>query len=186
MNCTAESRFAEWENPEFREGFFKSPLSTPFFNAIKLYGLRNLFLVRPLGSSRPIVVADAVHDTRAEEIYEVCTAYFPSNVSAAAIRTVEWIDTPSTGALASSHGWADGEAQYQGKLSRRMIYILQWKDEEVQRKYLNEIMCPSHTRNGRKLIMAMDSFVYELEDQGMLGFETQNFRLQGWLDSLVP
>lgn len=182
----AESCFSEWTNPEFREEVVKSPLLNPFFNAIKLYGLRTLFLVRPLGSPRPLVVADAVHDTRAEDVYEVCTAYFPSNGSATTHRVVEWIDSPhemprgwtqkpSLGALARCHKWADGEGQYQNKLARRMIYNFRWKDEEVQRKYRDEIMWPSHTRDGRKLFKAMDSFVYELEDQGMLGFETQNF-----------
>lgn len=161
-------------------------------NAIKLYGLRSLFLVRPLGSPRRIVLADATHDTKAKEIYEVCTAYFPSNISAATICTVEWIGAPhewprdwikgTPVAVARHHGWADGEVQYKGQPARRMIYIFRWKDEEMQQKYLDKMMWASHTRDGRKLIKAMDSFVYELEDQGMLGFETRNFRLQGLLN----
>lgn len=157
------------------------------------YGLRSRFTVHPLGLSKRIVVADAIHDAQGKEVYEVCTAYFPDKISADAIRTIEWIDapfemsrgwskSPFIGALARSHGWAEGEVECQGKPARRMVYIFRWKDEEAQQTYYNEVMWATHTRDGRKLIRAMDSFVYELEEQGMLGFEKQNFRLQGLLD----
>lgn len=140
-------------------------------------------MVRPLGLPRQIVLADAIHDTQANEIYEICTAYFPNSMSVDVIRTIEWIDAPhemvSMGALARSHGWADGQVRYQGRPARRMIYIAGWKDEEAQQKYYDEVVWPTHTTDGRKMISAMDSFMYELEDQGMLGFERQNFRLQG-------
>lgn len=89
-------------------------------------------------------------------------------------RPFDWIHE---GLLGYIHGWADETVDYQGQPARRMICMLKWFDELAQRQYKEEARWPKRTPDGRTIVLAMDVFLDDLKDLGMLGYETRNVEL---------
>lgn len=96
---------------------------------------------------------------------------------------------PCGGYLGNCHGWAysdDGvrddvnavrvDVEYAGQRARRLVYFFHWRDEEAQAQYKRE-MC--WTSRDRTMVgcNAMEVFLHDLEQVGMLGYETQQGRI---------
>lgn len=187
----ADGSLPEWANADMMNNFQATERSEQFLFAAANRGLTRVFEIKLLGAywKSPI----ALHDTPGTEFYEVCTAYFPAPLSPVAITKIEWIDAPFdiprerlgangvfNGALSRRRGWAEGEeVEFRGQAAHRMVYIFRWESKQAKERYHSEVLWPTRTRDGRALLKAMDSFIYELENQGMLGFETQEFLMHG-------
>lgn len=86
------------------------------------------------------------------------------------------------GACKRSHGWAlveDGVTEYhQNRLVQRIVYVFLWKSEEARRLYRDKAIWRKTTRRGRVLDRPTDAFLCELEELGMFGLETWDYRFK--------
>lgn len=182
---------AEWHKSTDRIQFLESEASKRFVQAVREGNLRQTQLVRlPRGSTCSFHSGnpDLPYDFR-----EVVTAYFPKNLPDTMTQALDRIKGPFTtggpmsgdelkrpfnwiheGLLGYIHGWAEGIVYHQGQPARRMIYMLKWFDELAQQQYKEEARWPKRTRDGQTILLAMDAFLDDLEDLGMLGYETRN------------
>lgn len=182
---------AEWHKSTDRTLFLESEASKRFVRAVQEGNLRQTQLVRlPRGGSCSFHPGnpDLTYDFR-----EVLTAYFPENLPDAMTQALDRIKGPFTmggpmsgydfkrpfdwiheGLLGYIHGWADETVNYRGQPARRMICMLKWFDELAQRQYKEEARWPKRRHDGRTIVLAMDAFLDDLEDLGMLGYETRN------------
>ncbi|ROV87507.1 hypothetical protein VPNG_10387 [Cytospora leucostoma] len=79
------------------------------------------------------------------------------------------------GFLSRHRGWAEGEVNYKGQPAQRMVYFFHWMNNEIQQRYKQEVRWA--TSDGRLVGRdAMKVFIYDLEEQGMLGYENHNSR----------
>lgn len=98
---------------------------------------------------------------------------------------------PCEGYIGSSRGWAYAEngvhgaanaaradvaCEYAGQPARRLVYFLHWQDEESQALYKLDMHWSSMDRTMIGC-NAMDVFVHDLEEVGMLGYEAQEGRI---------
>lgn len=141
--CASE-RLAEWLDAKSRENFHATECSRQFSEGLTKHGLSRLFSIPLLGdSTRRVISPSATDDSPVGELYEICSAYFPTTLSVAVTKAIEWIDAPFENlddrplnrALVRALGWAwaEGEVQYQGKAARRMIYIFRREDKQARR-----------------------------------------------------
>lgn len=154
--------------------------------------MRQDFLVRLLLEPGTRVIYEHNEFTR-HGLVEVLTAYFPANLSDTTTQALErisgpqfWGGTmsgepriqhpltfPGQALIGEHHGWAEGLVEYQGQRARRMVYILKWLDALGQQQYKQHEV-KQRTRDGRILRNEMEIFFNDLEELGMLGYETQN------------
>lgn len=196
----ADSFYSEWKRAKDREKFFSSNYSSTLLEAMERIQLRQQFLVKSIGyDDFPIIVADKQNmpsPCDEKRIFEFLTAFFPPNLPVATVQKVEKIraphhnprksrgarpdenSTPYDGLVSCHHGWALGAADYRGQPVLRMVYIMRWEDEEKRHVYRNQAVWKKWTVNGRVLDLAMDSFLDDLQELGMLGFESQTCQLQ--------
>lgn len=161
-------------------------------------------LVQLLGKTRG-VIKDA-NPIWGSALYEIWTVFFPWDLPSTAIEALEGpsmrgpIDMspghqmhedpgPCGGFLGRDHGWAyspqDGaredatavkaDVEYAGQRARRLVYFFRWHDEDAQARYKRE-MCWSSRDRTMVASNAMDVFLHDLEELGMLGYETQQGR----------
>ncbi|KAK6067273.1 hypothetical protein SCUP515_10245 [Seiridium cupressi] len=193
----------EWRDARARTQFLESEGSQRFAQAIEGNQLRRTLLIRlPQGGGVGVFhgFADLTHN-----LPEVLTAHFPTSLSDTATQALDRIggpenfggpmsgheiahplSSPYEGLLGKHHGWADGIVEYQGQPTRRMIYIFKWLDELAQQRYRQEAKIKKRTRDGRTLWDAMDVFLDDLEDLGMLGYETRNAKFLDVLGFYLP
>ncbi|KAJ5625619.1 hypothetical protein N7510_001928 [Penicillium lagena] len=89
---------------------------------------------------------------------------------------------PMTGFLSLAHGWMEGKVEYQGQAARRLVYFLGFKDEEGERCYKEEMRWGERIRNGRINWDIMEHFFEDLENLGMIGFDSLHVRFLEVLD----
>lgn len=149
-------------------------------------------LMQPLSLRGGLGHVIRAHPLDAPALYEVWIAFFPRDLSVTTARVIERIEGPAhlgrnpsgqedpqtwvfDGFLSRHRGWADGEVSYRAQPARRMVYFFHWLNNEIQQRYKQEVRWA--TRDGRLVGHdAMEVFIYDLEEQGMLGYETHNAR----------
>lgn len=65
-----------------------------------------------------------------------------------------------------------------GKLRKRLVYFFLWESEEAEKLYEETQRWYKKTKNGRELRMAIEISLDDLEECGMLGFETKHGRFE--------
>ncbi|KAJ5153010.1 uncharacterized protein N7482_009488 [Penicillium canariense] len=86
-----------------------------------------------------------------------------------------WIEDeegPMSGHLRRDRGWMEGEVDYRGQSARRMVYFFKFRDEAAEQNYKDKICKMKRTRDGRIIMNAIETFFDNLEDLGMLGYES--------------
>lgn len=181
----------EWHDAKRRAQFLESERSRRFTQAIEENRVRKTFFARLLDEPGVSVIRGEPHSNHG--LCEVLIVYFPTSLSETAAQALDrikgpqqWekpmsgeeiqhpLKFPGEGLLFRHRGWADGAVEYQGQPARRMIYILYWLDKLAQQRYKQEEKSKKRTRDGRTLWNAMEGFFDDLEDLGMLGYETQS------------
>jgi len=178
----------EWRDGKARRLFLKSEASRRFTQAFEGDHVKRIFLMRP-----PYFDGDPY--LNGGNLWEIFTVYLPTGLSQAATQEFQWIkpeslglgaimsgyeirhplENPYEGLHSTVHGWADGIVEYRGQPARRMIYFFQWLDELAQQIFKQEAVIK---RPGWTIGTSMELFLIDLEEQGMLGYETQNIRFR--------
>jgi len=178
----------EWRDGKARRLFLESEASRRFTQAFEGDHVKRIFLMRP-----PYFDGDPY--LNGGNLWEIFTVYLPTGLSQAATQEFQWIkpeslglgaimsgyeirhplENPYEGLHSTVHGWADGIVEYRGQPARRMIYFFQWLDELAQQIFKQEAVIK---RPGWTIGTSMELFLIDLEEQGMLGYETQNIRFR--------
>lgn len=154
----------------------------------------DIHLVYKFGVDYEPVIAPAMF-ADPDEIYEIWTVHFPVHLSKETKSRIEQLEGPlkiyhatcseqeyylgpMDGLITSIHGWIEGEAEYQGQVTKRLVCFLHWQSEEAERLYKEGQKWYKKTRDGRELRLAIDIFVDDLKECGMLGFETRHCRFE--------
>lgn len=159
--------------------------------------MQQQFLAKKIGyDDFPVVVADEERlpcPPLEKRVFEVLTAYFPGDLPAASMRKIEKIrgppyfarescrdvgqeknnssNSPYDGLAACHHGWVlGGPVAYGHSAALRMVYVLRWEDEEARKIYTRHAIWNKQ--------LAMESFVDDLAECGMMGCESRTFQLQ--------
>ncbi|KAH8205568.1 hypothetical protein TruAng_000274 [Truncatella angustata] len=189
---TPEFFVIEWHNNNGRTKFLESEESKRFMQIVEENRVRRTLLMHlPYKGGFGVFYGTFFLPYN---LREVLTVYFPASLSDAvtnSLNRVKWpetwggpmsgytiehpLRTPWEGLLRKEHGWADGIVEYRGQPARRMIYIFKWLDELAQQRYKQEARgADRRACDGRIISGYMDAFLDELEELGMLGYESQN------------
>ncbi|KAJ6016849.1 hypothetical protein N7451_000228 [Penicillium sp. IBT 35674x] len=87
------------------------------------------------------------------------------------------------GFLYHERAWVEGEVEFRGQPARRLIHIFRFEDEEGERCYKEEMKCWNIPR-GRTTSNEVENFLTDLEDLGMIGYESQHARFLEVLESV--
>lgn len=80
---------------------------------------------------------------------------------------------PVQGFLYHERAWMDGEVEYRGQPARRLISIFRFEDEQGEQFYKQEKERDPFVRK-RPIVNEMENFFADLEDLGMLGYESHH------------
>ncbi|KAL2217061.1 hypothetical protein M432DRAFT_659226 [Thermoascus aurantiacus ATCC 26904] len=152
----------------------------------------DVHLIYKLGVSYEHVIKPRIF-AHPNDIYEIWTVYFPDDLSGQAKSRLEDLCGPKIGHMSgfedqslgpmdglrtTNHGWLEGEIQYEGQAAKRLVYFFLWESEEAEKLYKETQRWYKKTKNGRELRMAIEISLDDLEECGMLGFETKHGRFE--------
>lgn len=76
-------------------------------------------------------------------------------------------------------GWIQGDVERKGKWCRPFVFFHHWESFEAEVAYKEKQWAWSvHTKDGRRLRLAWDCFLYSLEEAGMLDSEVYHAAMQ--------
>ncbi|KAJ5407559.1 hypothetical protein N7509_001442 [Penicillium cosmopolitanum] len=182
---------SEWENYAAREIFLASELFSKLEEVLVPRFLKR-DLIWPIGDCLQIVRANPAFPP--QKLYEILTVYFPADLDDTTVLSLEkcygmihwhaepdWDSPeepphPMVGFLSQKRAWMNGKIEYRGQAARRLVYLFKFKDEEAEQHYKENMRWGSRIRNGRKIWEVMDHLLEDLENFGMLGYESRHVR----------
>lgn len=122
-----------------------------------------------------------------QKLYEVVTIYFPADLDEASVSSIEqfrglpcWhiddedpVDYPSAALKSQRRAWIEGTCEYNAQAARRLVYFIGFVDEDGERIYKERV---KYNRHGRPPWDVMANFFGELEDLGMIGYDSLHAR----------
>ncbi|UKZ71039.1 uncharacterized protein TrAtP1_012006 [Trichoderma atroviride] len=169
----------EWRSSKHREEFLTSELFLKLNGALSHRSWSQEFAWSRSGT---IIRANPIFPP--QRLYEVLTIYFPADLDQEAISSIEafrglprWhleddevpAENPWAAFKSQLRAWMKGTCEYQGQTARRLAFFFSFTDEAGERffkeKAINKV-------SGRPTGDVMVNFFDDLEDLGMIGYES--------------
>lgn len=169
----------EWRSSRHREEFLTSELFLKLNEALSHRSWSQEF-AWPRGGK--IISANPIFPP--QRLYEVLTIYFPADLDQEAISSIEafrglpyWhfeddegpAKNPWAAFKSQLRAWIEGTCEYQGQTARRLAFFIAFTDEAGERLYKEKAI---NKVPGRPTGDVMVNFFNELEDLGMIGYES--------------